>query len=251
MEVQVYIMNNVFAITSGKGGVGKSTVATCIAAAAQRLGKRVLLIDLDEGLRCLDVMTGISESVVLDLADVFNGEAVENAVYPLPEHNGVYLLPAPALRGGIEDEVFGELIRQVAKDYDMVIADFPAGIDMRLYKQMPDTTRFITVTGPDPVSIRDAGVVADNLEAIGKMYNRLIINRFDYSYIKSGVYKGVDDIIDSSRIQLIGIVPNDITLTLNQAKGKIAKRGRAVKAFNRIIKRLEGEDVPLPKAKRI
>lgn len=244
-------MNNVFAITSGKGGVGKSTVATCLAAAAEKQGKRVLLIDLDEGLRCLDVMTGISESVVLDLADVFTGESVENAIYPIPQHPGIFLLPAPAVRGGIEEEVFGELIRIVAEQFDTVIADFPAGIDMRLYKQMPDTTRFLTVTGPDPVSIRDAGAVADNLLSIGKLNNRLIINRFDYSYIKSGIYRSVDDIIDSSGLRLIGIVPTDITLTLCQAKGKIAKKGRAVKAFGRIIKRLDGEDIPLPKAKKI
>ncbi len=244
-------MNNVFAITSGKGGVGKSTVATCIAAAAEKSGKRVLLIDLDEGLRCLDVMTGVSESVVLDLADVFCGESVENAVYSLPDHPNIFLLPAPSLRGGIEEDCFGDLIREVATRYDMVIADFPAGIDMRLYKQMPDTTRFITVTGPDPVSIRDAGVVADRLLEIGKIHNRLIINRFDYSYIRSGVYKCIDDIIDTSRIRLLGIVPTDISLTLSQAKGKIAKKGRAVKAFSRIVKRLDGQDVPLPKAKRI
>lgn len=244
-------MNNVFAITSGKGGVGKSTVATCLASAAQRQGKKVLLIDLDEGLRCLDIMTGISESVVLDISDVFGGETVENAVYPLPDHPGIFLLPAPVTRGGIEEECFGELIRQVALCYDMVIADFPAGIDMRLYKQMPDTTRFITVTGPDPVSIRDAGVIADRLLEIGKIHNRLIINRFDYSYIKSGIYKCIDDIIDISRIRLLGIVPTDISLTLSQAKGQIARKGRAVKAFNRIIKRLDGEDIPLPKAKKI
>lgn len=244
-------MNNVFAITSGKGGVGKSTVATCLAAAAEKQGKKVLLIDLDEGLRCLDIMTGISESVVLDISDVFVGEAVENAIYPLPQHPSIFLLPAPATRGGIEEECFGELIRQVASSYDMVIADFPAGIDMRLYEQMPDTTRFITVTGPDPVSIRDAGVVADKLFEIGKKYNRLIINRFDYSYIKSGIYKCIDDIIDISRTRLIGIVPTDISLTLNQAKGTIAKKGQAVKAFSRIIKRLDGQDIPLPKPKKI
>lgn len=244
-------MNNVFAITSGKGGVGKSTVATCLAAAAERQQKRVLLIDLDEGLRCLDMMLNISESIVLDISDVFSGEEIENAIYSVPDHPFISLLPAPAGKGGIEEEVFGELIRQVACLYDIVIVDFPAGVDMRLYKQMPDTTRFITVTGPDPVSIRDAGVVADRLSEIGKQNNRLIINRFDYSYIKRGVYKSVDDIIDSSRIRLVGIVPTDLTLTLSQAKGHIAKKGGAVKAFGRIMKRLLGEDIPLPKAKKI
>ncbi len=244
-------MNNVFAITSGKGGVGKSTVATCLAAAAEKADKKVLLIDLDEGLRCLDIMLNVSESIVLDISDLFNGEDAQSAIYQVPEHPGIFLLPAPVNRGGIEEETFGELVKSLAEDYDIVIVDFPAGIDMRLYKALPDTTRFITVTGPEPVSIRDAGIVADKLLEIGKRRNRLIINRFDYSYIKSGIYKNVDDIIDSSNVQLIGIVPNDIKLTLSQAKGHLAKKGNAVRAFNRIIRRLDGENVPLPKAKKI
>lgn len=244
-------MNNIFAITSGKGGVGKSTVATCLASAAEKQNKKVLLIDLDEGLRCLDIMLNVSESIVLDISDLFNGEDMENAIYEVPDHPNIFLLPAPVDRGSIEEETFGELIKKLSENYDTVIVDFPAGIDMRLYKALPDTTHFITVTGPEPVSIRDAGIVADKLCEIGKIHNRLIINRFDYSYIKSGVYKNVDDIIDSSNIQLIGIVPNDITLTLSQAKGTLAKKGKAVKAFDRIIRRLYGESVPLPKAKKI
>ena len=122
---------------------------------------------------------------------------------------------------------------------------------MRLYKQMPDTTQILTVCNPDPVSIRDASVVSDRLFEIGKFNNRLILNRFDIQYIKSGVYKGVDDIIDSARIRLIGIVPTDTAILLAQAKSVLPKNGRAVKAFLRIMKRLLGEDIPLPKPKRI
>lgn len=244
-------MNNVFAVTSGKGGVGKSTVATCLAAAAEQLQKKTLLIDLDEGLRCLDLMLSLSETVVLDLSDVFDGHDANSAIYPVKDHPFIFLLPAPAFYGRIDEDSFGDFIREASSRFDVVIVDFPAGIDLRLYKQMPDTTRFLTVCNPDPVSIRDAGVVADRLFEIGKNDNRLIINRFSMEYIKSGIYKGIDDIIDSSRIKLIGVVPTDTQILLSQAKGRLIKRGKASKAFLRIIKRLMGEDIPLPKPKKI
>ena len=92
-------MDNLFAVTSGKGGVGKSTVATCLAAEAERLNKKTLLIDLDEGLRCLDLMLSLSESVVLDLSDVFEGHDVNSALYQVPEHPLINLLPAPSFYG--------------------------------------------------------------------------------------------------------------------------------------------------------
>jgi septum site-determining protein MinD len=244
-------MNNVFAITSGKGGVGKSTVATCLASACEKIGKKVVLIDLDEGLRCLDVMLGVSEDIFLDISDVLKGENLYSALYKVPEKENLFLLPAPSSRDLMDEEAFGELIKRLANEFDAVFVDFPAGIDMRLYKQMPDTTRFITVTGPDPVSIRDAGFMASSLIGIGKVYNRVIINRFEYSFIKSGIYSGVDDIIDSSLIRLIGIIPNDINLPLAQAKGTLCKKGKSIKAVDRIIRRLYGEDIPLPKAKKI
>ncbi len=244
-------MNNLFAVTSGKGGVGKSTVATCLAAAAEQLQKRTLLIDLDEGLRCLDLMLSLSETVVLDLSDVFSGHDANSAIYPVKDHPYIFLLPAPAFYGRIDESSFGDFIREAAQHFDIVIVDFPAGIDLRLYKQMPDTTRFITVCNPDPVSIRDSGVVADRLYDIGKTDNRLIINRFSMDYIKGGIYKGIDDIIDSSRLRLLGVVPTDTQIFLSQAKGKLIKRGKASKAFLRIMKRLLGEDIPLPKPKKI
>ncbi|MEE0947015.1 MAG: P-loop NTPase [Acutalibacteraceae bacterium] len=244
-------MNNLFAVTSGKGGVGKSTVATCLAAAAEQLKKKTLLIDLDEGLRCLDLMLSVSESVVLDLSDVFCGHDANSAIYPVKDHPFIYLLPAPAFYGRIDEDSFGDFIREAAEHFDLVIVDFPAGIDLRLYKKMPDTTRFITVCNPDPVSIRDAGVVSDRLGEIGKNDNRLIINRFSMDYIKSGIYKGIDDIIDASRIRLCGVVPTDNQILICQAKGKLIKRGRAAKAFLRIMKRLLIEDIPLPKPKKI
>ena len=244
-------MNNVFAVTSGKGGVGKSTVASCLALSADKLNLTTLIIDLDEGLRCLDMMLGLSETVVLDLSDITDKKDINNAVYTLPDHPFISLLPAPAMFGQIDEDFFGDFIREASAMYDIVIVDFPAGVDMRLYKQMPDTTQFLTVCNPDPVSVRDASIVSDRLLEIGKVNNRLILNRFDIQYIKSGVYKGVDDIIDSARIRLIGIVPTDTEILLAQAQSVLPKNGRAVKAFLRIMKRLLGENIPLPKPKKI
>ena len=119
-------MNNVFAITSGKGGVGKSTVASCLAAATEKLNKKVVLIDLDEGLRCLDLMLSVSESVVLDLSDVFSGHDANSAIYPVKDHPFIFLLPAPAFYGNIDEDSFGDFIREAAEHFDLVIVDFPA-----------------------------------------------------------------------------------------------------------------------------
>lgn len=244
-------MNNIFAVTSGKGGVGKSTVSVGIASALASLGNKTLIIDLDEGLRCLDMLLGMSSEVVLDLADVASGEDKSNAIYNVRAVDNLYLLPAPAKTGSLNKEFFCNFINEVSLEFDCIIVDFPAGIDLTLYKAMPDTVQFITVCNSDPVSIRDASVVNDRLGEIGKKNNRLIINRFEIAYIKEGIYKNIDDIIDISRIRLLGIVPSDFVVMISQAKSIVPKKGRAVKAFLRIAKRLLGQDLPLPKIKKI
>ena len=243
-------MDKLFAVTSGKGGVGKSTLSSGIAAAMAK-EESVLLIDMDEGLRCLDLMLGVSEAVVFDLADVLDGIDLSSAVYSVPGYDRLFLIPAPAKSTGINAEKFGEFLRSVLEKYDKVIIDFPAGIDFTLYEVLPDYTVFLTVCTPDPVSLRDASLVGQELARINKKNVRLIINRFDLSYIKDGVYLSVDDMIDRAAIRLGGIVPFDIALPLSQAVSVLPKKGNAKKAFERIAKRLCGEDVKLPKPKKI
>ena len=136
-------------------------------------------------------------------------------------------------------------------NFDKVVVDFPAGIDFTLYKALPDYAVFLTVCTGEPVSLRDASLVGMELAEIGKTNVRLIINRFDIAFIKDGIYSSIDDMIDRAGIRLIGIVPFDISLSLSFAASTLPKRCNAVKAFDRIAKRLCGQDVKLPKPKKI
>ena len=244
-------MEKLFAITSGKGGVGKSTVAVGIASALAELGETVLLIDMDEGLRCLDLMLGLSEKIAFDLSDALVNRDVRGALYPVDKHKGLYLIPAPDDKGKIDPDLFGEFIREAAKSFDRIILDFPAGFDFTNYTVLPDSTVFLTVCNPDPISLRDAFAVGDKLFTLKKQQLRLIINRFSYDYIKKGIYGGIDNMIDTTAIRLLGIVPLDYNLPISACKGVVQKKGNAPKAFKRIAKRITGQAVPLPKPKKI
>ncbi len=244
-------MDKLFCVTSGKGGVGKSTVSVGLAAAFSLLGQKVLLLDLDEGLRCLDLMLGVSENIACDLGDVLAGRDVADATYALPGLEGVSLIPAPLKLGNINPVAFGELISDVITRYDRVIIDFPAGIDFTLYETLPKTATFLVVCTPDSVCVRDAYFVGNSLSDIGFNAPRLILNRFSLSYINSGIYKGVDDIIDASGIRLGGVIPFDQRVPVLQSKSKAPMVGRTKKAFIRLARRLSGEDIKLPKPKKI
>lgn len=244
-------MDKLFAVTSGKGGVGKSTLSAGLAAALAKMGNNVLLIDMDEGLRCLDLMLGISEDIVFDMSDILNGVESKSAIYEVPQCDGLYLIPAPARTGEIDPVLFGEFIREAMLNYDKVVIDFPAGIDFTVYKALPDYAVFLTVCTGEPVSLRDAALVGQELADINKTNVRLIINRFDVAFIKDGIYSGIDDMIDYAGIRLIGIVPFDMSLSISFAASKLPQRCNAVKAFERIALRLCGEDVKLPKPNKI
>ncbi len=243
-------MGNVYAITSGKGGVGKSTVSVGLAFSFAKLGNKVLLIDMDEGLRCLDVMLGIDETVVFDLGDILAGDELENAIYPHPKIPNLHLIPAPSNLGSIEADALKTLALKLKANYDIVIFDFPAGIDFSLYTSLPLGTLFLTVAFPDPVTLRDASVVSQKLDEIG-VKSKLILNCFDYKRTKQKIYKSIDDIIDQSGLQLLGIVPRSQELNLLSINHKLKPKGNSMKAFIRIAKRLSGESILLPKLKKI
>ena len=241
-------MGKVFAITSGKGGVGKSTVSTGLSLALSSLGHRVLLVDMDEGLRCLDLMLGIESEIVLDLSDILGGRDINDATYKVNEN--LFLIPAPLKLGLIDAFSLANFANQAQGMYDVVIFDFPAGIDFSLYSSLPKDTLFLTVAFPDSVTIRDAAVVS-NLLAKKGCRSRLIINRFDYKLSKHKYYKNIDAIIDESQLQLIGIVPLSEKLQLLSLGQKLKVKNKSMKALIRISKRLMGEQVLLPKIKKI
>ena len=238
------------ATTSGKGGTGKSTVAAGLALAYESLGKSVLLVDLDEGLRCLDLILGVDSDIVFDLSDIFTGTDISDATYKVPGANSISVIPAPSNIGSLNFAQLQSLVDKVIPQYDVVIFDFPAGMDFTLYKALGDRAQFLAVCNPDPVSVRDAGAVCNNIPSC-LTPPRLILNRFNIEYIKSGVYSNIDDIIDISGFRLIGIIPQDDELLMLPINHRLKKRGRAKKALTRVAKRLLGEELRLPRLKKI
>lgn len=243
-------MGKVFAVTSGKGGVGKSTVSVGLGLAFCSLGKSVLLVDMDEGLRCLDLMLGIEKETVLDLADVLTGREIEDALYSCSLHENLKLIPAPADVGRIDAFSFAKFANEARELFDTVIFDFPAGIDISLYSCLPKDALFLTVAVPDPVSIRDASAIANGL-AKADLSARLIINRFVYKQSRKMKHKNIDGIIDAAALRLVGIVPESDELIMLSIKHSLRRRGRAMASFVRIARRLEGEHILLPKIKKI
>lgn len=241
-------MGKIFAITSGKGGVGKSTVSAGLSLAFEKQNNKVLLVDMDEGLRCLDLMLGIADKIVLDLSDILQGREISDAVYKVKEN--LFLIPAPQKTGMIDAFSLASFITRAKELFDIIIFDFPAGIDFSLYDSLPKDSLFLTVAFPDAVTVRDAGIVSELLSQKG-YESRLVINRYDYKLLKRKFYKNIDNIIDEAELQLIGVLPISEELQLLSQGIELKPKGKAFKALTRISKRLMGEHILLPKIKKI
>lgn len=238
------------ATTSGKGGTGKSTVSCGLSLAFAKMNKSVLLVDMDEGLRCLDLLLGIDHQVVYDLADILNGTPITDGIYTLANNSLVNVIPASSQIGAVTADALANFATQVKAMFDVVIFDFPAGLDFSLYTAIGSDAQFLTICNSDPVSVRDAAAVCARLPQT-KKEPRLIINRFAAEYIKRKIYSNIDDIIDISGFRLIGIVPQSSQLALLGVTHSIHPKSRAFKALYRIARRLGGSDVRLPKIKKI
>ncbi len=243
-------MSKIFAITSGKGGVGKSTVSVGLATAFSEEGLKVLLVDMDQGFRCLDLLLSVDSKSIFDLADVLNGHEIEDALYPCDKAGKLWLIPAPARANSIESEAFKGFVENIADKFDIIIFDFPAGINLPLYSALPKGALFLTVAVPDPVSIRDAAQISRELGEL-EFSARLIINRFILQQSRKYGFKNIDSIIDYSNLRLLGIIPESQELHALSVTHSINKRCRAKKAFKRISLRLLGSQLLLPKLKKI
>lgn len=242
-------MGKIFAVTSGKGGVGKSTFSVGISISLAHTKSNVLLIDMDSGLRCLDLMLEVSDKLVFDIADVLNGTELESAILSIDAVPNLSLLAA-SYDKNIDSEKFNQFILKIVDLYDYVILDFPAGIDLANYKNLPTDTVFITVCTPDPVSIRDASVMANKISEFSDN-RRIVINKFSLKNIKNGKNANIDEIIDSSQTRLLGLVPFDENMPHLTLKQRIRPFSRTYKAYMRIAKRLCGENLPLKKLSKI
>lgn len=246
-------MGRLIAVTSGKGGAGKSSVSVHLSAALASLSNKVLVVDLDAGMRCLDIMLGVSDRMLLDLNDVLkNDKAIFEAAIEVPSGNGnLFFLGAP-LKGKIEPELFSRFASSAAEEFDFVILDFPAGAVDELYSALPRYTEALVVCNADTVSLRDAAVMGADLKELGLMSVRLILNRVSFENMRRGITANIDEVIDSSGIRLMGVVPQSMDVYMSCCSGQaLNKKCRAAKAFLRIAKRVMGYDIPLAKISKL
>ena len=243
-------MGELFAVLSGKGGTGKTSVCAGIATALALEGRKVLCIDCDVGLRNLDISLGMSEGGSLSFLDVCKGDYPLEQAEKHPDYPTLSFLTAP-MNCHIEDVdpiAFGDMLQQAREYFDYVFLDSPAGVDagFRLVTGVAD--RFLLVTGAGPAAVRDASRVGDLLELAGKKNVRLVVNRVDRDMLAT-VRLTIDDVMDTSGLPLMGVVLEDPNVTLAASFGKpllrYARRCDAAKAYRRIAKRIQGLPEPL------
>ena len=242
-------MKDIIVIASGKGGTGKSTVTVGLGTVLANEGSKVLLIDCDSGMRGLDIMLGITQNLVFDIADAVSGSCtVENTVYPCPGKKGLFLMPAPLnAYDEIAPQVLGQRVEGVADIFDYVIIDSPAGVGSGFEAAAYPANRALVVVNTEPTSIRGGQNVAGKLRSCGIDDIRLIINRFNKNtFRKMGLYEDLDEIIDITALQLIGIIPEDYKLAASIQSGKSGEMDCfAMKTLSRISSRLQGRIEPL------
>jgi Septum formation inhibitor-activating ATPase len=236
-------------ITSGKGGVGKSTVTVGLGRALARRGHRVLMLDCDAGLRSLDHMTGVGKELVYDVADVVHARCAPiDAIYPCKDaEESLFLMPAPAfIDNRIYPEVMGRFVPFLKEYYDYVLIDSPAGVGVGFQAATCAADRALIVCSPDPICIKSASAVRDALQKTDVAEQHLIINRLNEdSFYTSEAYEDLDAVIDGAGVQLIGVVHEDFSMVKAFFKGTSPPpESKGMMAMERIAGRFEGEMVP-------
>ncbi|MBQ0135350.1 MAG: AAA family ATPase [Oscillospiraceae bacterium] len=229
--------------TSGKGGVGKSTLSTAFAKILCAEGYNVLMVDCDVCLRTLDIMLSVSSLVLYDWYDVIEGNV--DARSAMITTGGPKLLAAPTCEVDITAEKMEKLLRIYERDFDYIILDCPAGVGEVFDACLAVSDLALIVTTPDNVCVRSASVAAAKADAAGKEV-RLLINRFQKGITSSGRALNLDEVIDATGVQLIGVIPEDKSLVVSMLNGELVDPNtKSIKAMERVIKRLNGEYIPL------
>lgn len=240
----------VITITSGKGGVGKTTATANLGAALAAQGKKVVAIDSDIGLRNLDVVMGLENRIVYDLVDVVEGACrLRQAMIKDKRLAELYLIPAAQSRDktAVTPGDMIELADQLREDFDFVLIDSPAGIEQGFKNAVAPADRVLIITTPEVASVRDADRIIGLIEAEEKGPSDLILNRLRLDMVKRGDMLDTDDVIDILAVNLIGVVPEDeaiITATNTGRPVAMENNSVAGQAFRNIAQRLTGEDVP-------
>jgi septum site-determining protein MinD len=241
----------ILVVTSGKGGVGKTTTTASLGAALALRGKKTLVVDADIGLRNLDVILGLENRIVFNIVDVAKGACKPNqAIIRSKKTPNLFLLPASQTdeKDVINEEQIRKTLDQYRRDFNFIIVDSPAGIEQGFKNACAAADRAIVVTTPEVSAIRDADRVVGLLSA-QDIEAQLLINRVDYDMVRRGDMLSVPDVQDILGIELIGVVERDEAIIIAANTGEpvvFNANSKAAEAFSRIARRLCGEVVPIP-----
>ena len=242
-------MGEVIVITSGKGGVGKTTTTANLGSALALEGKKVVLVDTDIGLRNLDVVMGLENRIVYDIVDVVEGKCkLRQALIKDKRFKELFLLPAAQTRdkSAINEDQMKGLVANLKEEFDYVLIDCPAGIEQGFKNATVGADRAIVVTMAEISAIRDADRIIGLLESSEIKNPQLIINRLRPEMVRHGKMMDVDDIVDLLSIELIGVVPDDEYIITQTNKGEPVisnKKAPSAKAYVETAKRIKGERI--------
>ena len=251
-------MGEVIVITSGKGGVGKTTTTANLGAALALADKKVVLVDTDIGLRNLDVVMGLENRIVYDLVDVAEGKCkLRQALIKDKRFTDLYLLPAAQTRdkSAVTEEQMIEITNKLREEFDYILIDCPAGIEQGFKNAVAGANRAIVVTTAEISAIRDADRIIALVEVSGIKNPELIINRLRPEMVRKGEMMDVDDIVDLLSIELVGVVPDDEYIIMHTNKGEPVvtnNKSPSGRAYIETSRRILGENVEItiPTAKK-
>lgn len=244
-------MGEVIVITSGKGGVGKTTSSANIGTGLVLEGKKVVLVDADIGLRNLDVVLGLENRIVYDIVDVVEKKCrVKQALIRDKRYETLYLLPAAQTRDkdAVTEEQMVELTQALKEDFDYILIDCPAGIEQGFKNAIAGADRAIVITTPEVSAVRDADRIIGLLEAAEINNPLLVLNRLRVDMVRRGEMMTIEDVQEILAIDVLGVVPDDENIVISTNKGEPTvadEKSRAGQAYRNITKRILGEEVPL------
>ncbi len=240
----------VVTITSGKGGVGKTTATANLGISLANLGKKVVVIDADIGLRNLDVIMGLENRIVYDLVDIVEGRAkLRQGMIKHKKFEELFLIPAAQTRDkmAVSPKDMVELTDKLREDHDYVIIDSPAGIERGFRNALEPADEVLIVTNPEVSAVRDADRIIGLIEAAEKGPGRLILNRLKTEMVNKGEMLSAEDVFDILSLEIIGIIPEDEFVLSASNSGvpvTLIEGSRAGMAFTNVARRITGEDVP-------
>lgn len=240
-------MGNVIMVSSGKGGTGKSTFSVFCAEALAQLGYTALVVELDSGLRSVDVISGVYGNAVFDLEDVLTGRCEpEKAIVRSPRNENLCVMCAPYNSDVVQVDKFVDMCFAISQKFDYMIVDTAAGLSDEFYAAASVAMSAMVIATPDPVSVRDARIVVDRLRDLSVQDIRLVINRLTPEHIKKKIIPDLDYCIDHIGARLIGVIPESPNIVVSSTCGlELPEKSIEKTIYQNIAKRISGNDVPL------